>query len=48
MEGSGNTMLKEVSGTEKDEVTGVWRNLRDEELHIIYTLHSIGYWLLFG
>jgi hypothetical protein len=27
MEGSGNTMLKEVSGTEKDEVTGVWRKI---------------------
>jgi hypothetical protein len=34
-------VLKEVSGPKRDEVTGGWRKLHDEELHGLYSSPSI-------
>jgi hypothetical protein len=31
-----NRMLRKTSGSKRDEVTGEWRKLHNEELHILY------------
>jgi hypothetical protein len=31
-----NRVLKKIFGPKKDEVTGVWRELHNEELHNLY------------
>jgi hypothetical protein len=36
-----NKVLKRISGLKKDEVTGGWRKLHNEELHILYPSPSI-------
>jgi hypothetical protein len=36
-----NSVLRRIFGPEKDEVTGGWRKLRDEELHGLYSLPNI-------
>jgi hypothetical protein len=36
-----NRMLRRISGLERDEETGGWRKLRNEELHGLYCLPSI-------
>jgi hypothetical protein len=34
-------MLRRIFGTKRDEVTGGWRKLRNEELHNFYSSPSI-------
>jgi hypothetical protein len=34
-------MLKRIFGSKKDEVTGGWRKLDNEELHNLYSLPRI-------
>ena len=34
-------MLRRVFGSKRDEVTGEWRKLHNEELRDIYSLHNI-------
>jgi hypothetical protein len=36
-----NRVLRRIFGPKKDEATGVWRELRNEELHNLYTSPSI-------
>jgi hypothetical protein len=36
-----NKMLRRVFGPKRDEVTGGWRKLHNEELHDLYSLPSI-------
>jgi hypothetical protein len=33
----GNTMLRRIFGPKRDEVTGEWRKLHNEELHNLYS-----------
>jgi hypothetical protein len=36
-----NRVLRRIFGPKRDEVTGDWRKLRNEELHNLYCLLSI-------
>jgi hypothetical protein len=36
-----NKVLRRIFGPERDEVTGEWRKLHDEELHDLYSSPSI-------
>jgi hypothetical protein len=36
-----NSVLRRIFGPKRDEVTGGWRNLHNEELHILYSSPSI-------
>jgi hypothetical protein len=36
-----NRVLRRVFGPKRDEVTGVWRKLRNEELNDLYSLSNI-------
>jgi hypothetical protein len=36
-----NTVLRRISGLKRDEVTGGWRKLHNEELHDLYSSPSI-------
>jgi hypothetical protein len=36
-----NIMLRRIYGLKRDEVTGGWRKLHDEELHNLYSSESI-------
>jgi hypothetical protein len=36
-----NRVLWKISGQKRDEVTGEWRKLHDEELHNLYSSPSI-------
>jgi hypothetical protein len=36
-----NRVLRRILGTKRDEVTGEWRKLHNEELHDLYSLLSI-------
>jgi hypothetical protein len=36
-----NRVLRRIIGTMRDEVTGDWRTLRNEELHNLYSSPSI-------
>jgi hypothetical protein len=36
-----NSVLRDIFGLKRDEVTGGWRKLHNEELHILYTSPSI-------
>jgi hypothetical protein len=36
-----NRMLRRIFGPKRDEVTGGWRKLHNEELHILYSSPSI-------
>jgi hypothetical protein len=36
-----NRVLRRIFGPKRDEVTGEWRKLHNEELHDLYTLPSI-------
>jgi hypothetical protein len=36
-----NRMLRRIYGPKRDEVTGGWRKLHNEELHDLYCLPSI-------
>jgi hypothetical protein len=36
-----NRVLRRIFGPKRDEVTGEWRNLNNEELHDLYSLPSI-------
>jgi hypothetical protein len=36
-----NRLLRRIFGPKRDEVTGGWRKLHDEELHGLYSLPSI-------
>jgi hypothetical protein len=36
-----NRVLRGIFGPKRDEVTGVWRKLHNEELHNLYSLPSI-------
>jgi hypothetical protein len=36
-----NRVLRRISGSKRDEVTGGWRKLHDEELHGLYSSPSI-------
>jgi hypothetical protein len=36
-----NMVLRRIFGSKRDEVTGGWRNLHDEELHNLYSLQSM-------
>jgi hypothetical protein len=36
-----NRVLRRTSGPKRDEVTGKWRKLHNEELHDLYSLLSI-------
>jgi hypothetical protein len=36
-----NRFLRGVFGPERDEVTGEWRKLHNEELHILYSTNII-------
>jgi hypothetical protein len=36
-----NRVLRRVFGPKRDEVTGEWRKLHNEELNDLYSLHSI-------
>jgi hypothetical protein len=38
---SENRVLRRIFGLKKDEVTGGWRKLHDEELHNFYSSPSI-------
>jgi hypothetical protein len=38
---SENRVLRRIFGSKKDEVTGGWRKLRNEKLHILYSSPSI-------
>jgi hypothetical protein len=37
----GNSVLRRIFGPKRDEVTGEWRKLHDEELHILYSSPNI-------
>jgi hypothetical protein len=32
-----NRVLRRIFGTKRDEITGEWRKLHNEELHILYS-----------
>jgi hypothetical protein len=36
-----NRVLRKISGPKRDEATGGWRKLHNEELHNLYSLPSI-------
>jgi hypothetical protein len=36
-----NSVLRRVFGPKKDEVTGEWRNLHNEELNDLYSLPNV-------
>jgi hypothetical protein len=36
-----NRVLKKVFGSKKDELTGEWRRLHNEELHYVYSSPNI-------
>jgi hypothetical protein len=36
-----NRVLRRISGSKRDEVTGEWRKLRNEELHNLYSSSDI-------
>jgi hypothetical protein len=36
-----NSVLRKISGPERDELTGEWRRLHGEELHKLYSLPNI-------
>jgi hypothetical protein len=36
-----NRVLRRIFGSKRDEVTGEWRKLNNEELHDLYSLPSI-------
>jgi hypothetical protein len=36
-----NRVLRRISGPKRDEVTGDWRKLHNEELHNLYSSQSI-------
>jgi hypothetical protein len=36
-----NRILRRIFGTNRDEVTGEWRKLHNEELHILYSSQNI-------
>jgi len=36
-----NMVLRRIFGSKRDEVTGVWRKLRNEELNYLYSAPSI-------
>jgi hypothetical protein len=36
-----NRVLRRISGPKRDEVTGEWRKLHSEELHILYSSPDI-------
>jgi hypothetical protein len=36
-----NRVLRRIFGSKRDEVTGVWRKLHNEELHNLYSSPSI-------
>jgi hypothetical protein len=36
-----NRVLRSISGPRRDEVTGEWRKLHNEELHILYSYPNI-------
>jgi hypothetical protein len=36
-----NRVLRRISGPKRDEVTGCWRKLHNEELHNLYSSPSI-------
>jgi hypothetical protein len=36
-----NRVLRRIFGPERDEVTGEWRKLHNEELHNLYTSTNI-------
>jgi hypothetical protein len=36
-----NRVLRRIFGPKRDEVTGVWRKLRNEELHNLYSSPNI-------
>jgi hypothetical protein len=36
-----NRVLRRISGPKRDEVTGEWRKLHNEELHILYLSPNI-------
>ena len=38
---SENTMLRRILGTRRDEVTGEWRRLHNEELNDLYSSPNI-------
>jgi hypothetical protein len=35
-----NKVLRRISGSKRDEVTGKWRKLHNEELHNLYSSHK--------
>jgi hypothetical protein len=37
-----NRVLRRIFGPKRDEVTGEWRKLQSEELHILYSANIIG------
>jgi len=36
-----NRVVRRVFGPKRDEVTGEWRKLHNEELNVLYSLHNI-------
>jgi hypothetical protein len=36
-----NRMLRKIFGTKRDQVTGGWRKLHNEELHNLYSMPSV-------
>jgi hypothetical protein len=36
-----NRVLRRIFGPKRDEVTGEWRKLHNEELHVLYSSPSI-------
>jgi hypothetical protein len=40
-----NRVLRRIFGPKRDEVTGEWRNLHSEELHILYSSPNIIMWI---
>jgi hypothetical protein len=36
-----NRVLRKISGPKRDEVTGEWRKLHNEELHTLYSSPDI-------
>jgi hypothetical protein len=36
-----NCVLRKIFGSKKDEVTGEWRNINDEELYFLYFSQNI-------
>jgi hypothetical protein len=38
---SENRVLRKIFGPKRDEVTGEWRKLHDEKLHILYASPNI-------